>query len=150
MEEHVSHLRQVFDVLLIEKLFSNIKKWAFGVDKVVFLGSVVSVNGVEVDEEKVESIRTWPTPKNTSDVRSFYGLASFYRRFLKGFSTIASPMTELIKKNVPFVWGDEQEKAFQELKSMLSSPPLLQLRNFEKTFEVECDASGVGIDGVLM
>ncbi|XP_060210581.1 uncharacterized mitochondrial protein AtMg00860-like [Lycium barbarum] len=132
MEEHVSHLRQVFAILLIEKLFANINKCAFGVDKVVFLGFVVSVNGVEVDEEKVESIKTWPTPKNAFDVRSFHGLASFYRRFVKGFSTIASPMTELIKKDVPFVWGDEQEKAFQELKSMLSSAPLLQLPHFEK------------------
>ncbi|XP_059288236.1 uncharacterized protein LOC132041548 [Lycium ferocissimum] len=150
IEEYVGHLRQVFDVLLRERLFANMKKCAFCVDKVVFLGFVVSANGVEVDEEKVESIRTWPTPKNATDVRSFHGLASFYRRFVKGFSTIASPLTELIKKDVPFVWGDEQEKAFQELKSMLSSSQLLQLPNFEKTFEVECDASGVGIGGVLM
>ncbi|XP_060177894.1 uncharacterized mitochondrial protein AtMg00860-like [Lycium barbarum] len=116
------------------------KKCAFGVDKVVFLGFVVSVHGVEVDEEKVESIITWPTPKNATDVRSFHGLASFYRIFVKGFSTIASTMTELIKKEVPFVWGDEKEKVFQELKSLLSSTPLLQLPNFEMTFEVECDA----------
>ncbi|XP_059289340.1 uncharacterized protein LOC132042847 [Lycium ferocissimum] len=80
IEEHVGHLRQVFDVLLRERLFANIKKCAFCVDKVVFLGFVVSANGVEVDEEKVESIRTWPTPKNATDVRSFHGLASFYRR----------------------------------------------------------------------
>ncbi|XP_060177897.1 uncharacterized mitochondrial protein AtMg00860-like [Lycium barbarum] len=150
MEEHVNHLRQVFDVLLRERLFVNLKKCAFGVDKVVLLGFVVSVNGVEVDEEKVEAIRTCSTPKNATDVRSSHGLASFYRRFVNGISTIASPLTELIKKDVPFVWGEEQEKAFQELKSMLSSSPLLQLPNFEKTFEVECDASGVGLGRVLM
>ncbi|XP_059288926.1 uncharacterized mitochondrial protein AtMg00860-like [Lycium ferocissimum] len=100
-------------------------------------------DGVEVDEEKIESIRTWPTPKNATDVRSLHGLASFYRLFVKGFSTIASSLIELIKKNVPFVWGDEQEKTFQELKSMSSSSPLLRLPNFEKTFEVDCDASGL-------
>ncbi|XP_060217000.1 uncharacterized protein LOC132644422 [Lycium barbarum] len=103
MEEHVSHLRLVFDVLMHKKLFANMKNCAFGVDKVVFSGFVVSVHGVEVDEEKVESIRTWPTPKNATDVRSFHGLASFYRRFVKVFNTITSPMTKLIKKEVPFV-----------------------------------------------
>ncbi|XP_059285176.1 uncharacterized mitochondrial protein AtMg00860-like [Lycium ferocissimum] len=118
------------------RLFANIEKCAFRVDKVVFLGFVVSANGVEVDEEKMESIRTWPTPKSATDVRSCHGLASFYRSFVKGFSTIAFPLTGLIEKEVPFVWGDEQEKAFQDLKSMLSSSPLLQLPNFEKTLEV--------------
>ena len=150
IEEHVIHLRQVFDVLLQERLFANLKKCSFCVEKVVFLGFVVSANGIEVDEEKVESIKSWPTPTNATEVRSFHGLASFYRRFVKGFSSIASPLTELIKKDVPFVWGDEQEKSFQALKLMLSSSPLLQLPNFDKAFEIECDASGVGIGGVLM
>ncbi|XP_060183060.1 uncharacterized mitochondrial protein AtMg00860-like [Lycium barbarum] len=107
--KNVSHLRQVFDVFLIEKLFANVKKCVVGVDKVVFLGFVVSVNGVEVDEEKVESIRTWPTPKNATDVRSFHGLGSFYRRFVKGFSTIASSMTELIKRMF-FLCGEMSKK----------------------------------------
>ena len=150
IEEHVLHLKQVFDVLLRERLFANLKKCSFCVEKVVFLGFVVSGNGIEVDEEKVESIKTWPTPSNATEVRSFHGLASFYRRFVKGFSSIASPLTELIKKDVPFVWGKEQEESFQALKSMLSSSPLLQLPNFDKAFEIECDASGVGIGGVLM
>ena len=79
MEEHVSHLRQVFDILLQERLFANLKKFSFDVDNVVFLGFVVSANGIEVDEEKVESIQTWPTPISTTEVRSFHGLESFYR-----------------------------------------------------------------------
>ncbi|XP_060216386.1 uncharacterized protein LOC132643883 isoform X1 [Lycium barbarum] len=150
IEEHVGHLRQVFDVLLRKRLFANLKKCSYCIDKVVSWVLLLSVNGVEVDEEKVELIRTWPTSKNATDVRSFHGLASFYRRLVKGFSTIAFPLTELIKKDVPYVWGDAQEKALQELKSMLSSSPLLQLPNFEKAYEIECDASGVGIGGVLM
>lgn len=105
-------------------------------EKVVFLGFVVNANGIEVDEGRVESIKSWPTPTNATDVRSFHGLASFYRQFVKGFSSIASPLTESIKKDVPFVWGGEQKKSFQALKSMLSSSPLLQLPNFDEAFEI--------------
>ena len=84
MEEPVSHLKQVFDVLLQEHLFSNFKKCSFGVDKVVFLGFVVSANGIDVDEEKVKSIKTWPTPISTTEVRSFHGLAEFLSAICEG------------------------------------------------------------------
>ncbi|XP_073363260.1 uncharacterized protein [Aegilops tauschii subsp. strangulata] len=106
--------------------------------------------GVEVDEEKVKAIREWMPPQNVSQVRSFLCLAGFYRRFVKDFSTIAPPMNELTKKDVPFKWANAQENAFQELKEKLTSAPLLALPNFGKTFEIECDASDVGIGGVLM
>ncbi|CAN4126430.1 unnamed protein product [Withania somnifera] len=140
----------VVEILLREKLFVNLKKCSFGVDKVVLLVFVVSTTGVEVDEEKIEAIKSWPTPTNATDVRRFHGLACFYRRFVKNFGTLASPLTGLIKKDVPFIWGEEQDKAFRALRDILYSAPLLQLPNFEKMFEIECDASGVGIGGVLM
>ncbi|KAK1628508.1 hypothetical protein QYE76_002823 [Lolium multiflorum] len=101
-------------------------------------------------EDHVEAIHNWPTPTNVGQVRSFHGLAGFYRRFVKDFSTIACPLNELTKKNVPFVWGKAQQNAFDELKKRLTEAPLLVLPNFAKTFDIECDASGLGIGGVLM
>ncbi|KAK1632864.1 hypothetical protein QYE76_007179 [Lolium multiflorum] len=101
-------------------------------------------------EDHVEAIHNWPTPTNVGQVRSFHGLAGFYRHFVKDFSTIACPLNELTKKNVPFVWGKAQQDAFDELKKRLTEAPLLVLPNFAKTFEIECDASGLGIGGVLM
>ncbi|XP_019241058.1 PREDICTED: uncharacterized protein LOC109221054, partial [Nicotiana attenuata] len=150
LEEHVEHLHYIFEALRRERLFANLKKCNFCVDKVVFLGFVVSAQGVEVGESKVVAIRNWPRPKSTGDVRSFYGLVGFYRRFVKGFSTIAAPLTQIIKKDESFLWGLVQEEAFNALKEALSSAPLLQLPNFDKTFEIECDASQIGIEAVLM
>ncbi|XP_057985306.1 uncharacterized protein LOC131170264 [Hevea brasiliensis] len=119
-------------------------------NRVIFLGYVVSSRGVEVDEQKVIAIRDWPTPKNASEVRSFHGLASSYRRFMPNFSTIAAPFNELVKKDVVFEWKKKPENAFAELKEKLSTTPLLSLPDFDKMFEIECDASGVSTGAVLM
>ena len=150
LEEHLEHLRAVFIALRDARLFGNLGKCTFCTDRVSFLGYVVTPQGIEVDKAKIEAIESWPQPKTVTQVRSFLGLAGFYRRFVRDFSTIAAPLNELTKKDVPFLWGTAQEEAFSVLKDKLTHAPLLQLPDFNKTFELECDASGIGLGGVLL
>ena len=119
-------------------------------DKVVFLCYVVSMKGIEVDEEKVKAIKEWPTPKSITKARIFHGLASFYHRFVNDFSTLATPLTEIVKKYVGFKWGSNQDRAFIEIKERLCGTLLLALPDFSKSFEIECDASEIGIGAILM
>jgi hypothetical protein len=116
----------------------------------LFLGYVVTPQGIEVDSSKVEAIQDWPTPTTVTQIRSFLGLARFYRRFVCDFSSIAAPLHELTKKGVSFCLGPPQEEAFNTLKDKLTHAPLLQLPDFQKVFELECDASGIGLGAILL
>jgi len=107
LHEHIDHLRYVCTVLTVNSLFANKEKCTFCVDSVVFLGFVVNKNGVHVDPTKIKVIQEWPTLTSIGDVKSFYGLASFYRISVPNFSTLASPLNELVKKDVSFNWGEK-------------------------------------------
>ena len=113
-------------------MFANKEKCTFCVDSVVFLGFVVNKNGVHVDPTKIKAIQEWPTPTSVGEVRSFHGLARFCRRFVPNFSTLASPLNELVKKDVSFNWGEKQESTFQQLKEKLNNAPILALQTFQK------------------
>jgi hypothetical protein len=116
LDGHIEHLKCVLNVLRCEKSYANFKKCTFCMEKIVFLGYVVSTKGIEMDEEKVKAIKEWPTPKSITEVRSFHGLASFYRHFVKDFSIIVVPLTKIIKKNVGFHWGSDHANTLLLLK----------------------------------
>ncbi|XP_040952743.1 uncharacterized protein [Gossypium hirsutum] len=148
--EHDQHLRTVLQILREKQLYGKLSKCEFWLSEVVFLGHVVSADGIRVDPKKIEAIVQWKAPKNVSEVRSFLGLAGYYRRFVNGFSKIALPMTKLLQKNVPFIWDDQCQRSFETLKQMLTEAPVLTLPESGKDFIVYSDASLNGLGCVLM
>ncbi|XP_075076654.1 uncharacterized protein LOC142163281 [Nicotiana tabacum] len=148
--DHAEHLRIVLQTLQYHKLYAKFSKCEFWLKSVAFLGHVISGEGVKVDSKKIEAVKNWPRPTSVFDIRSFLGLAGYYRHFVKGFSSISSPLTRLTQKKVMFQWSDACRKIFEELKKRLTSAPVLTLPEVTEGFIVYCDASGVGLGCVLM
>ncbi|WVZ77744.1 hypothetical protein U9M48_025571 [Paspalum notatum var. saurae] len=149
-KEHEEHLRIVLTQLRKHKLYAKFSKCAFWLKEVGFLGHILSEKGVAVDPNKVKDVLNWKQPETVTEIRSFLGLAGYYRRFIKDFSKIAKPMTSLTKKNAKFVWGPKCEDGFRELKKLLTTAPVLAQPDVTKPFDVYCDASGQGLGCVLM
>jgi hypothetical protein len=150
MEEHDEHLRLVLQCLREHKLYGKLSKCSFYQSRIHYLGHVISGEGIAVDPAKVEAIMEWPAPTNVTEVRSFMGLAGYYRRFVEGFSRIANPITELQKKNKKFVWTEKCAEAFRRLKELLTTTPILKVPDMDVDFLVCTDASKEGLGGVLM
>ncbi|GJZ19441.1 putative reverse transcriptase domain-containing protein [Tanacetum coccineum] len=149
-EEHEAHLKTILDLLKEEKLYAKFSKCEFWLKEVQFLGHVVNRDGIHVDPSKVESVKNWKTPESPTEIRSFLGLAGYYRRFIENFSKITKPLTLLTQKNKAYVWGDKQEESFRILKEKLCNAPVLALPDGPNDFVVYCDASNQGFGCVLM
>ncbi|KAG8474923.1 hypothetical protein CXB51_031618 [Gossypium anomalum] len=148
--EHAEHLRLVLRILRDKQLYAKFSKCEFWLREVSFLGHVVSASGIRVDPNKISAILNWKPPRNITEVRSFLGLAGYYRRFVKGFSMIATPMTKLLQKEVKFEWTEKCQKSFDQLKTYLTEAPVLVQPESGKEFVIYSDASLLGLGCVLM
>jgi hypothetical protein len=148
-EEHAGHLHVVLRRLREHHLYAKLSKCDFWLKEIKFLGHTISQAGIAVDPDKVQEVMNWKPPTTVRQIRSFLGLAGYYRRFISDFSRIAKPITELLKKEAKFVWGQKCEEAFHALRQHLTTAPVLAQPDSSKPFDVYCDASGTGLGCVL-
>jgi hypothetical protein len=150
-EEHIEHLRIILTHLREHQLYAKFSKCAFWLEEEIqFLGLVLSAKGIAVDPNEVKDILEWKSPTIVHQVRSFLGLAGFYCRFILDFSKIVKPITGLLKNDVKFNWSPKCNKAFEQLKTLLTTAPVFAQPDIEKPFDVYCDTSGIGLGCVLM
>jgi hypothetical protein len=147
--DHLTHLETVFTTLLAGSFFLKRSKCLFAQRQLEYLGHIVSPNGVHPDPSKIQAMIDWPVPQNLKSLRGFLGLTGFYRKFVKNYATIASPLTALLKKDA-FCWSPAAQSSFIALKQAMTEAPTLQLPDFTKPFTLETDASGLAMVAVLM
>lgn len=147
--EHVQHVREVLSRLRKQELYVKMSKCAFMQREVAFLGHRIGADGLRVAPDKIGAVQAWPTPTSVSDVRSFLGLANFYRRFVKDYSRIALPLTELTKETNAWAWSTPQQQSFDALKAALCSPDVLLVPDQSKPFVLNCDACDYAIGATL-
>ena len=148
-EKHLNHLEEVFNRLRKAGLKLKPSKCHFCQQEIKFLGHIVGKDGIKTDPSKIDKVKNFPVPKNLTEVRSFVGLASYYRKFVPNFSKIVKPLTSLTKKNNPYIWTSKQQEAFEVLKTKLCETPVLQFPNFDKPFYIYTDASGYAMGAIL-
>ncbi|GJU01094.1 putative reverse transcriptase domain-containing protein [Tanacetum coccineum] len=149
-EEHADHLRRILELLRKEELYAKFSKCDFWINIVQFLGYVIDSQGINVDPTKIEAVKNWASPTTPTEVRQFLGLAGYYQRFIKDFSKIVKSLTELTQKNKKYIWGEDQESAFQLLKQKLCEALILALPEGNDDFVIYYDASHQGLRAVLM
>jgi hypothetical protein len=149
-EEHADHLRMVLQRLREHQLYAKLSKCEFWISEVLFLGHIINKEGLGVDPKKVADILNWKAPTDAQGIKSFIGMAGYYRRFIEGFSKIAKSMTALLGNKVEFKWTQKCQEAFEALKEKLTTVPVLVLPDVHKPFSVYCDACYTGLGCVLM
>jgi len=150
MEEgHDEIVEEILRRLEENDLYVKPEKCVWKVKKIGFLGVVIGPNGIEIEKEKVNGVLSWPRPKTVRDVRKFLGLANYYKRFIKDFAQVARPMNVLMQKDEKWQWKEPQQKAFDKLKQVFTTKPVLVAPNLDKEFRVEADASNYATGGVL-
>jgi transposase InsO family protein len=149
-EEHVQHLRKVLEVLRQQKLYCRLHKCHFNREEISYLGHLVSKTGIKPDPEGIEKVQNWPVPKCVKHVQQFLGLSNYFRKFIQGYSKLATPLTNLTRGDVPWSWTDKCQNAFEHIKECLVSAPLLKMPDPSRPFEVIADASLTAVGAVLM
>jgi hypothetical protein len=149
-EEHLKHLRTVLQLLNQDHWKVKFSKCEFTKTEISYLGHIISRQGIATDVTKIAAITNWPTPSSVKDLRSFLGLAGFYRKFVRRFGIISRPLFDLLKKNSLFIWTTDHQQAFDTLNQALSSAPVLALPDFSQPFSIYTDACSKGVGVVLM
>lgn len=149
MEDHVLHLQTTLKILRENQLFANFSKGSFGKSELKYLGYIVTANRVKADPAKISAMVDWPLATTIKDLRGFLGLTGYYRKFVKDCGLLCRPLTDLLKKD-SFQWSSAATVAFIQLKTAMTTTPVLALHDFTKQFVVETDACDVGIGAILM
>jgi hypothetical protein len=149
IEEHTSHLQAVLSTLRAHQLKAKLSKCLFGQPQVEYLGHIISAHGVQTDPSKIQEMVNWKVPKTIKKLRGFLGLTGYYRRFIPNYALLCQPLHQILKKD-SFVWGPDQQAAFELLKKTMSQPPLLALPDFSSPFHLETDACATSLGAVLM
>jgi len=148
VKEHIHHLTLILQLLDTHKFFVNESKCVFATTRVSYLGHLLEEGTVAPDPDKIKAIILWPKPTSLTTLHAFLGITGFYRKFIRDYATLASPLTELLKSSM-FTWNTNAEEAFTKLKNILTTAPVLSLHNFAIPFVVETDASNIAIGVVL-